>query len=347
MKNLFREETRLGKINFSIIGCGKIGERHARHANDIGQLNAVCDIKEDRAEKLANQYNCRYYRDIDDLLSQEKASEVISVCTPNGLHCEHTIKSLKADKNVLCEKPMALTGSECEKMISAAANSHKRLFIVKQNRYNPPIMELKQMINQEILGKIFNVQLNCFWNRNDLYYQESDWKGTKKLDGGVLYTQFSHFLDLLLWLIGDIKKLQVYRKNFLHQGMIEFEDTGVIALEFDTGAIGTINYTINAYQNNMEGSITVFGEYGTVKVGGQYLNIIEYQNIKNYQMKSERVLNKANEYGFYQGSMSNHDKVYQNIIDVLHGRETIATNAIEGMKVVRIIEHIYEKSELE
>ncbi len=129
--------------------------------------------------------------------------------------------------------------------------------------------------------------------------------------------------------------------------MIEFEDTGVISLEFGTGAIGTINYTINAYQRNMEGSITVFGEFGTVKIGGQYLNIVEYQNIKDYQMKSEQVLNKANEYGFYQGSMSNHDMVYKNVVDVLNGRETIATNAVEGMKVVKLIENIYANSRLE
>jgi predicted dehydrogenase len=281
------------------------------------------------------------------MLAKEQDTDVISVCSPNGLHSEHTIKSLEAEKHVLCEKPMALTVSECEKMIFAATNVHKRLFIVKQNRYNPPIMELKELIYKNILGKIFNVQLNCFWNRIAAYYQESDWKGTTELDGGILYTQFSHFIDLLLWLIGDIKKVLVLRKNYLHQGMIDFEDTGVIALEFETGAIGTINFTINAYGKNMEGSLTVFGENGSVKVGGQYLNVIEYQNIKNYQMKSEQIVNKANEYGFYQGSMSNHDKVYQNIIDVLDGRGTITTNAIEGMKVVKIIENIYANSQLE
>jgi UDP-N-acetyl-2-amino-2-deoxyglucuronate dehydrogenase len=337
----------LPKINFSIVGCGRIAERHAKHVHELGKLKAVCDIKEDRAKQLAKAYNCRYYTDLVDMLNHEKDSDVISVCTPNGLHCEHTIKSLQAGKHVLCEKPMALSVSECEKMISAAANTHTRLFIVKQNRYNPPIVELKEMINQNILGSIFNVQLNCFWNRDDKYYLESDWKGTKSLDGGVLFTQFSHFIDLLLWLIGDIKRVHVLRKNFMHPKIIEFEDTGAISLEFESGAIGTINYTINAYQRNMEGSITVFGQHGSVKVGGQYLNIVEYQNIRNYRMTSEQVVDKANEYGFYQGSMSNHDKVYQNIVDVLHGRQTIATNAIEGMKVVKIIENIYANSNLE
>jgi len=337
----------LSKIKFLIVGCGKIAQRHAGHIHAMGQLKAVCDIREERAKSLADQYKCAYYIDFEEMLLHEKDSDVLSICTPNGLHCEHSVKGLQAGKDVLCEKPMALTVSECEKMISAAANSHKRLFIVKQNRYNPPIMELKQMIHQNILGEIFNIQLNCFWNRNDQYYRESDWKGTKAMDGGILYTQFSHFIDLLLWLIGDIKHVHVYRKNFLHRDIIEFEDTGAVILEFETGAIGTINYTINAYQKNMEGSITVFGKFGSVKVGGQYLNIVEYQNIKDYQMRSEQVVNKANEYGFYQGSMSNHDKVYQNIVDVLHGRQTIATNAIEGMKVVKIIENIYSQSHLE
>ncbi|MCK4823109.1 gfo/Idh/MocA family oxidoreductase, partial [bacterium] len=164
---------------------------------------------------------------------------------------------------------------------------------------------------------------------------------------GILYTQFSHFIDLLLWLIGDIKRVQVIRKNFLHQGNIDFEDTGVISFEFTSGAIGTINYTINSHNKNMEGSLTVFGESGTVKIGGQYLNVIEYQNIENYQIKSETVINKANEYGSYQGSMSNHDKVYQNILNVIEGKENIATNAIEGMKVVKTIENIYAQSKVE
>ncbi len=335
------------KIKFSIIGCGRIAQRHAEHIQNIGELISVCDIKTDRAKKLAKKYSCDFYSNIEDLLSNQPGADVISICTPNGLHSDHTIKSLRAGKDVLCEKPMALTVSECENMISEAANAHKRLFIVKQNRYNPPVLELKRVITDKRLGKIFNVQLNCFWNRNIAYYQESNWKGTMNMDGGILYTQFSHFIDLLLWLIGDIKRVQVIRKNFLHQGNIDFEDTGVISFEFTSGAIGTINYTINSHNKNMEGSLTVFGESGTVKIGGQYLNVIEYQNIENYQMKSETVINKANEYGSYQGSMSNHDKVYQNILNVIEGKENIATNAIEGMKVVKTIENIYAQSKVE
>ena len=180
----------MDKIKFSIIGCGRIAERHAAHINEQGILSAVCDINEDRAKKLAKQYSCHYYLSIDDLLKKEKDTDVVSICTPNGLHSEHTIKSLRANKHVLCEKPMALTVSECERMISEATNTHTRLFIVKQNRFNPPIVELKKAIDKNVLGKIFNVQLNCFWNRNNAYYQESDWKGTKMMDGGILFTHW-------------------------------------------------------------------------------------------------------------------------------------------------------------
>jgi predicted dehydrogenase len=174
---------------------------------------------------------------------------------------------------------------------------------------------------------------------------QSDWKGRLDKDGGTLYTQFSHFIDLLVWLFGDFKNVKVLLQNYLHPN-IEFEDTGAVLIEFFNGAIGTINYTVNSYQKNMEGSITVFGSKGTVKIGGQYLNALEYQNIEDYSFQNVTPVNKANDYGFYQGSMSNHDKVYENVVNVLNGKDTIATNAIEGLKVVRIIEDIYSQSKL-
>lgn len=328
---------------FAIIGCGRIAERHAQYINVVGELSAVCDVKEERAKKLARENKCQYYFNIDGLLDSEKRVDVISVCTPNGLHASHTIKSLQAGKHVLCEKPMATNVKDCEKMILEAESANKKLFIVKQNRYNPPILALKKVIDEGKLGNIFNVQLNCFWNRNEEYYLSSDWKGKKKMDGGTLFTQFSHFIDLLYWLIGDIRDVSVITRNFTHQNLIEFEDTGVIILEFDQGAIGTINYTVNSFAKNMEGSITVFGGDGTVKVGGQYLNTLEYQNIKNYRIENLEESRPPNEYGTYQGSMSNHDKVYENLIEVLDNQGTIATSGLEGMKTVQIIEKIYQK----
>jgi predicted dehydrogenase len=152
--------------------------------------------------------------------------DVVSVCTPNGLHAEHSISILKAGHHVLCEKPMALFVNDCSSMITAAERANRRLFIVKQNRFNPPVEAVKALIDQGKLGKLYSVQLNCFWNRNNEYYQNS-WKGTRDLDGGTLYTQFSHFIDLLYWFIGDVETVSATTGNFHHQGLIEFEDTGV------------------------------------------------------------------------------------------------------------------------
>jgi len=331
----------LEKVKFGIIGCGRIAQRHAEHINNFGELKAVADIKLERAKELGEKYKCNIYNDIDSLLASEKKIDVISICTPNGLHAEHSIKALNAGFHVLCEKPMALTVQECKMMIKAAEDNNRKLFIVKQNRFNPPIAAIKKVIDEGRLGKILNVQLNCFWNRPEEYFKNSDWKGTKKLDGGPLYTQFSHFIDLLYWLIGDIIEVRSYKANFLLKDIIEFEDNGVVIIKFGNGAIGSINYTLSSYKKNMEGSITIFGEKGTVKVGGQYLNVLEYQSIEGYEITDVPESRPSNDYGFYQGSMSNHDKVYENVIDVLKNNAKIATDGYEGLKTVEIIEKIY------
>jgi predicted dehydrogenase len=185
------------------------------------------------------------------------------------------------------------------------------------------------------------VQVNCFWNRNTTYYQSS-WRGTKDLDGGTLFTQFSHFVDLLYWFLGEVKDVHGFVSNSAHQNVIETEDTGVFSFKTRSGVMGTFHYTTNAFQKNMEGSITVFGEKGTVKVGGQYLNVLEHQCIENYVMNVPIETKPANDYGYYQGSMSNHDSVYENIIDVLTNNGHVATNGLEGLKTVEIIENIYK-----
>jgi predicted dehydrogenase len=273
----------------------------------------------------------------------EKTVDVVSVCSPNGLHATHAMASLRAGFHVLVEKPMALTVYDCGEMIKAAEQANKRLFAIKQNRFNPPVAAVKEAIDKGIFGKIYSIQLSCFWNRNKDYYENS-WKGTKDMDGGTLFTQFSHFIDLLYWMIGDVKRAYALTGNFSHQGVIDFEDTGAIALEFQGGAIGTINYTVNSYKKNMEGSLTIFAEKGTVKIGGQYLNELEYQSIENFEFKDLPKGNTANNYGTYVGSMSNHDKVYQNLIDVLQNGTSISTNSFEGLKTVEIIDKIYQSA---
>ena len=333
------------KIKFILIGCGRIGTRHAQHISNMGTLVAVCDVDKAKADVLAKEYNTRAFYSVESLLNEGIPADLISICTPNGLHAEHTVKSLKAGFHVLCEKPMALTVHDCGEMIKAAENSNRRLFIVKQNRFNPPVAAVKKAIDNGHLGRIYSVQLSCFWNRNEDYYKDS-WKGTKDLDGGTLFTQFSHFIDLLYWLIGDIKDVNAFIGNLGHQGIIEFEDTGVISLLFHNGAIGTINYSVNSYQKNMEGSLTIFGEKGTVKIGGQYLNELEYQNIEAFEIKDLPTGNPPNNYGQYHGSMSNHDYVYKNIVEVLTNKGVIATNGFEGLKTIEIIDRIYSTAKV-
>ncbi len=328
------------KVKFGLIGCGRISERHAIQISKLGELVAVCDNIPEKADNLAAKFDCKSYHSIDDLLKNEKEIDVISICSPNGLHAEHTIKALQSGFHVLVEKPMAIQVYDCGEMIKAAERANRRLFVVKQNRFNPPIEAVKKVVDEGRLGKIFSVQLNCFWNRNPQYYENS-WKGTLDMDGGTLYTQFSHFIDLLYWLVGDVKQVYSMTENFDHEGVIEFEDTGVIALKFYNGALGTINYTVNSYGKNMEGSLTIFGEKGTVKVGGQYLNELEYQNIEGYKIENLPPGNPPNLYGQYQGSMSNHDLVYANVIDVLTNGATITTNSFEGLKTIEIIDKIY------
>lgn len=330
-------------LNFAIIGCGRIAQRHAEHIQNNGKLLAVCDIVKERADTLAEKYQAKSYTDYQTLLEENPALDVVTICTPNGLHAAHSIAALKAGFHVLCEKPMALSVQDCGDMINAAERANRRLFIVKQNRFNPPVAAVKKVLEEGRLGNIYSIQLNCFWNRNNGYYENS-WKGTKKLDGGTLFTQFSHFIDLLYWFVGDVKEAHSFTGNFHHDGIIEFEDTGVVTLKFYNGAIGTINYTVNSFDKNMEGSLTVFGEKGTVKIGGQYLNEMEYQSIEGYEIKDLPAGNPPNSYGQYFGSMSNHDKVYENVADVLSNGGIIATNGFEGLKTVEIIDKIYSAS---
>ena len=328
------------KLKIIIIGCGRIGNRHAKHIKTYCELVAVCDVIKEKADSLGKEYNTSVFYSIEKLLNSNIECDVIAICTPNGLHAKHSIMSLNKGFNVLCEKPLGINVSECGEMLKAAESNNRRLFAIKQNRFNPPVEAVKSAIDSGKLGKVLSIQLSCFWNRNEDYYNNS-WKGTKDLDGGTLYTQFSHFIDLLYWMIGDVKNTCGFSRNSMHQEIIEFEDSGVVALEFYNGAIGTINYTVNSHGKNMEGSLTIFGENGTVKIGGQYLNELEYQNIDGFEIKDLPKGNTSNNYGNYQGSMSNHDKVYENLVNVMQSGDSISANAFEGLKTVEIIDKIY------
>ena len=335
-----------GSLGFALVGCGRAGERHATQIGKFGRLLAACDVAPAAAKSISDAYSVDEFHCYEEMLRAVRGNvDVIAVCTPNGLHCEHAIKAFEAGYHVICEKPMAMTIHECGDMIKAAERANRRLFVVKQNRYNPPVVHLKKLIDTGILGRIFTVHLNCYWNRNEQYYRQS-WKGTRDMDGGTLYTQFSHFIDLLYWLVGDVKEVMAFTDNYCHKRSIEFEDAGVAILRFYTGTIGSVNFTINSYGKNMEGSLTLFCENGTIKIGGQYLNEIEYQHVKGIEQTKLEIGRPANEYGYYQGSMSNHEDVYKNVHKVLTADGSIVTIAYEGLKTVEIIEKIYAAARL-
>ncbi len=325
--------------SFAIIGCGRIAKRHAEQIVMHGKLTAICDIIPHKADELAKLYQAKAYYSIEELLKHETALHIVSICTPNGLHASHSILALEAGYHVLCEKPLCINVEDGKKMIAAAEKVGKKLFVVKQNRYNPPVKFLKELILNGSLGKIYSFQINCFWNRPEAYY--TDWKGSKGLDGGTLFTQFSHFIDLLYWFLGDVAAVKTTSKNFAHP-TIEFEDTGIVLFEMESGAIGSLNYTVNSFEKNMEGSFTVFAEKGTIKIGGQYLNELEYCKVAGITQPDLPKGNPANGYGFYQGSMSNHDKVYENLMIALENDKHEFASAEDGLKTVEIIEKIYK-----
>lgn len=332
-----------GKIRFAIVGFGNIGRRHAEHimANAATELIAVCDTNPAVQSKLPEGVS--FYSDINQML-QEAQADVLSVCTPNYLHEPHTIAGLNAGLHTVVEKPMAMSVAECDRMIAAAEKADKIIFAVKQNRYNPPVQAVKSLLAGNGLGSVYMMQVNCFWNRGDAYYMESDWRGKTDKDGGCLFTQFSHFVDIMYYLNGKISGAEGWIYNFAHQHNTEVEDTGSFVLKAENGSIINFNFTTCSYERNMEGSITLFANKGTVKIGGQYLNTIEYQQTEAPALPQINITAKANDYGLYQGSMSNHDKVIQNVVDVLHHNKAVMTSAREGREVVLIIEMMYEKA---
>ena len=266
---------------------------------------------------------------------------MVNVCTPNGFHASHSLTALKASKHVVCEKPMALSKKDCEEIIFKALQVSKQVFCVMQNRYSPPSVWIKELIESKALGEIFMVQVNCFWNRDSRYYKEDTWKGDAKLDGGTLFTQFSHFIDIMYWLFGDITNINGNFQDFSHKGLTDFEDSGMVNFNFVNGGMGSINYSTSVWNKNLESSLTVIGENGSVKIGGQYMNEVEHCHIDGYEMPELAESNPANDYGSYKGSAANHHFIIENVIDHLRGRTPISTNALEGLKVVEIIERIY------
>jgi len=330
------------KIRFVIVGCGHIGKRHAEMVLRNPETELVALVDSAPIEELGiMHYEVPFYESIQDFLNANVEADVVNVCTPNGLHAQQSIQALEKGYHVVCEKPMGLSKVECENVIFKALQMSKQVFCVMQNRYSPPSVWIKDLVEQRILGDIFMVQLNCYWNRDERYYKKDSWKGKKKLDGGTLFTQFSHFIDIMYWLFGDIKNIQGKFKDFTHEHLTDFEDSGFVSFDFINGGMGSINYSTAVAAQNLESSITIVGEKGSVKIGGQYMNEVEICNIQGYEMPKLDASNPPNDYGQYKGSAANHHYIIENVVDTLKGRGTMTTNALEGLKVVEIIERIY------
>ncbi|MDC0100654.1 Gfo/Idh/MocA family oxidoreductase [Crocinitomicaceae bacterium] len=331
------------KIKFAVIGAGHIGKRHAEmiRRDEESELVAMVDVRS-KEECDADHFDVPFFKTVDELINSEVEFDVANICTPNGLHAEQSLKAIEANKHVVCEKPMGLTKDNCEKVIFKSLQRSKNVFCVMQNRYSPPSEWIKSIIEEKKLGKTFMVQLNCYWNRDDRYYKKGGWKGTSDLDGGTLFTQFSHFIDIMYWLFGDIDNIKGCFADFTHADSTDFEDSGFVNFDFVDGGMGSINYSTAVANQNLESSLTIIGEKGSVKIGGQYMNEVEVCNIEGYEMPELKESNPANDYGPYKGSAANHNYVIKNVIDTLKGRTTATTNALEGLKVVEIIERIYK-----
>ena len=334
-------------VKFAVIGCGHIGKRHAEmiKRNPEAELVAICDVLP--AEKLnLDAFEVPVYTTLESMLAKHPEIEVVNIATPNGFHCEHALQALDARKHVVIEKPMALTKADAEKVIFKALQVHRQVFAVMQNRYSPPSVWIKDMIESNRLGKIYMVQLNCYWNRDDRYYKAGSWHGNKELDGGTLFTQFSHFIDILYWLFGDIHNIKSRFYDFNHANMTDFEDSGIVTFDFMNSGSGVLNFSTSVWDKNLESSMTIIAENGAVKIGGQYMDKVEYCHVKDYEMPELAPTNPGNDYGAYKGSAQNHNFVIENVLDVIHNRATITTNALEGLKVVEIIERIYKYSNI-
>ncbi|WP_016778741.1 Gfo/Idh/MocA family protein [Anaerophaga thermohalophila] len=333
-----------GKVKFAIVGMGHIGKRHAKMIEDNpdAELIAVCDVRPPE-ETGWNNAGVPYFSDFTEMLNGMDGCDVVNICTPNGLHASQATAALERKKHVVIEKPMALSRADGEKIIFKALQVSRHVFVVMQNRYSPPSAWLKEVIEKNIAGKIYFVQLNCFWNRDDRYYLNNGWHGTAEMDGGTLFTQFSHFIDMLYWLFGDITDIKAGFNDFAHQHSTDFEDSGSVIFRFVNGGMGNINFSTAVWDRNLESTMTIIGEKGTIKVSGQYMNEVTECNIKGYDMPELPPSNPPNDYGYYKGSAANHQYVIDNVIQTLQERTYVTTNALEGLKVVDIIERIYQQ----
>lgn len=326
-----------------MVGCGRISKHHfdAIEKVDGVELCAVCDIDESRAREAGARLDVPWFTDLREMLSRADA-DVVTICTPSGLHPDHGVIAAQARKHVITEKPMAVTMEAAQQLVDACDKAGVRLFVVKQNRLNPPIQLLKRAVEKGRFGKIYFANVTVRWQRPQDYYDAESWRGTWKYDGGAFLNQASHYVDLIQWLVGPVES--VVAKTATQARRMEAEDSGAAVLRFSSGTLGVIEVNVITYPRNFEGSITLMGESGTVKIGGTAVNRVEHWSFAEYDDDDKLVetgainTNPPTVYGF------GHEGYYRNVVDVLRGEADAGTDGRAGMKSLALILAIYQSA---
>jgi len=327
------------RIRFAVVGCGRIANNHfeaLRKHSERAEVVAVCDIDPAALEAAASRTGARPFTSLESLLKNSEADCVV-LCTPSGLHAEQAVRCAEAGRNVMTEKPMATRWQDGLRMVSACDNAGVHLFVVKQNRRNATLQLLKSAFQNDRFGRVFMVNVNVFWTRPQEYYDSAAWRGTWEFDGGAFMNQASHYVDLLDWLGGPVESVQSFTATLARR--IEVEDTGVVSIRWRSGALGSMNVTMLTYPKNLEGSITILGEKGTVRIGGLAVNEIQHWEFAEPHADDERVKDASYEttsvYGF------GHPLYYDNIIKVLAGEAQPETDGREGLRSLELLIAIY------
>jgi UDP-N-acetyl-2-amino-2-deoxyglucuronate dehydrogenase len=330
------------KIRLALVGCGRISVNHfdaiEKHADSV-ELVDVCDINTAALDRAVTRTNAAGYRNLTEMLKATTADLVI-LTTPSGLHPEQAIQVAHFNRHVMTEKPMATRWHDGVRMVKACDDANVRLFVVKQNRRNATLQLLKRAVEQGRFGKIYAVAMNVFWTRPQEYYDSAQWRGTWEFDGGAFMNQASHYIDLLDWLVGPVESVMAYTATLARD--IEVEDSGVAAVRWRSGAMGTVNVTMLTYPKNMEGSITILGEKGTVRIGGVAVNEIQAWEFSETLPEDAQIAGAnyqtTSVYGF------GHPLYYDNVIKTLRGEAEPETDGREGLKTLELLIAMYLSS---
>jgi UDP-N-acetyl-2-amino-2-deoxyglucuronate dehydrogenase len=328
-------------LRIALVGCGRISQNHfdAIAKLDGLTISAVCDVVPERAKAAGEKLGAPWFTSYEKML-HDAPSEIVTIATPSGLHPAHGILAAKAGKHVVCEKPMAITLASADELVQACDAAGVKLFVVKQNRLNPPVQLLKRAMDKGRFGKIYLANTTVRWTRPQEYYDQAPWRGTWEFDGGAFMNQASHYVDLMQWLVGPVES--VIAKTATLARKIEAEDTGIAVLRFRNGALGTIEVTMLTYPKNLEGSITILGEKGTAKIGGTAVNKIEKWEFAEADPDDALVessnTNPTSVYGF------GHEGYYRNVLSVLRGEAVADTDGRGGRKSLELILGIYQSA---